>query len=368
MNINKIIIYLLAGFMTLGAVDKVLGNKLGLGKKFEEGFMAMGSLALAMLGMISLAPVLARFIEPVVVPLYRFFGADPSMFAGTFFANDMGGYPLALRLAENPSAGLFSGLLIGAMMGATIVFTIPVALGIIEKKDHRFLALGVLSGMITIPVGAFFGGIFAGFDVGMVLLNLIPISLVALCIIAGLWKFPEAMINGFKYLGKFITALITLAAAAIIIETLTGIVLVPGMAPLADSLKIIGAITIILAGAYPMVCAITKFLKKPLLSVGKMMSVNDKSVAGFIASLANNIPMFGMLKEMDNRGKVLNIAFAVSAAFVFGDHLGFTAGVNPDMIFPVIAGKLIGGMTAIIVAWHVYGREAGSQEKTPFSL
>ena len=43
-------------------------------------------------------------------------------------------------------------------------------------------------------------------------------------------------------------------------------------------------------------------------------------------------------------------AFAVSAAFVFGDHLGFTAGVNSEMIFPMIVGKLTAGITALIVA------------------
>ena len=56
------------------------------------------------------------------------------------------------------------------------------------------------------------------------------------------------------------------------------------------------------------------------------------------------------MKDMDNRGKVINTAFAVSAAFVFGDHLGFTAGVNRDMIFPMVVGKLVGGITAVILA------------------
>ncbi|WP_312107507.1 ethanolamine utilization protein EutH, partial [Lachnoclostridium sp.] len=35
------------------------------------------------------------------------------------------------------------------------------------------------------------------------------------------------------------------------------------------------------------------------------------------------------------------------AAFVFGDHLGFTAGYNSTMILPMIIGKLIGGITAL---------------------
>ena len=69
-----------------------------------------------------------------------------------------------------------------------------------------------------------------------------------------------------------------------------------------------------------------------------------------VANLANNIAMFNILGEMDPKGKLLNVAFAVSAAFVFGDHLGFTAGVDQAMVTPVIIGKLVAGITALIVA------------------
>ena len=99
MSINEIIVYLMVVFMALGAVDRILGNRFGLGEKFEEGIMAMGSLALAMIGIICLAPVLANLLRPVVVPLYQALGADPAMFAGTLLANDMGGAPLAQELA-----------------------------------------------------------------------------------------------------------------------------------------------------------------------------------------------------------------------------------------------------------------------------
>ena len=60
--------------------------------------------------------------------------------------------------------------------------------------------------------------------------------------------------------------------------------------------------------------------------------------------------MFGMMKDMDARGKIVNVAFAVSAAFVFGDHLGFTAGYAPKLLVPVIVGKLVGGITAVLAA------------------
>ncbi|MGO1369284.1 MAG: ethanolamine utilization protein EutH [Senegalia sp. (in: firmicutes)] len=350
MSINDIILYIMVIFMVLGAIDKIIGNKFGLGEQFEEGIMAMGSLAVAMVGVISLAPVLAKILTPIVSPIYSALGADPAMFATTLLANDMGGYPLAIEMAQTPEAGLFAGLILGAMMGPTIVFTIPVALGIIKKEDHKFLATGILAGIITIPIGAFVGGLVAGFSVGMIISNLVPIIIVAALISLGLWKMPNKMIKGFTVFGRGVVIVITIGLASIIIETLTGLVIIPGMAPIWDGIEIVGSIAIVLAGAFPMVYVITKVFKKPLLKVGKLLGMNDVAAAGMVATLANNIPMFGLMKDMDNRGKIINVAFAVSASFVFGDHLGFTAGVAQDMIFPMVVGKLAGGITAVLVA------------------
>ncbi|MCC0629412.1 MULTISPECIES: ethanolamine utilization protein EutH [unclassified Clostridioides] len=350
MSINEIIIYVMVVFMVLGAIDKCIGNKFGLGEQFEEGIMAMGSLAVAMVGVICLAPVLANVLRPVVVPVFDMLGADPAMFAGSLLANDMGGAPLALELAKDPNAGLFGGLIVGAMMGPTIVFIIPVALGIIEKEDQKFLATGILAGIITIPIGAFVGGLVAGFEVMMVLRNLIPIIIFAVVIALGLLKFENAMIKGFTYFGKGVVIVITLGLAAAIVEALTGIVVIPGMKPIGEGIKIVGDIAIVLAGAFPLVFVITKVFNKPLMALGKVLGMNDVSAAGLVASLANCIPMFGMMKDMDNRGKIINVAFSVSAAFVFGDHLGFTAGFNANMITPMIVAKLVGGITAVLLA------------------
>ena len=362
MGINDIIIYIMVVFMIIGGIDKILGNKFGYGEKFEEGFMAMGSLALAMVGVISLAPVLAKVLRPVVEPLYTALGADPAMFATTLLANDMGGYPLAMELAKDPNAGLFAGLILGAMMGPTLVFTIPVALGIIEKEDRPYLAKGVLAGMITIPLGCLAGGLVAGFGINMIIMNLIPIIIFAVLICIGLWLIPEKMTKGFTIFGQGVVIVITIGLMAAIVETLTGIVVIPGMAPLSEGINVIGSIAIVLAGAFPLVHFITKAFKAPLTKVGKQLGMNEVGAAGLVATLANNIPMFGMLKDMDENGKIINVAFAVSAAFVFGDHLGFTGGVNKSMIFPMIVGKLVGGITAIVVAKILFARKKNKLE------
>ena len=350
MSAHEILIAVMALFALAGALDRILGNRFGLGKEFEEGILAMGSLALAMVGIVCLAPVLAAVLKPVVVPVYTFLGADPAMFAGTILACDMGGGSLAAQLTTDPRAALLGGVLNGSMLGATVVFTIPVAMGILKEEDRPAMARGILCGVVTIPLGVLAGGLTAGYPIGMVARNLTPIVLIAALIALGLWRAERKMVRGFEIFGKVVVALITVGLAAAIWEALTGYVLIPGMAPISDGFETVGAIAIVLAGAFPMVAVITRLLRRPLMSGGKLLGINDAAAAGLIASLANSIATFGMVKDMNPRGKVVNIAFAVSAAFVFGDHLGFTAGFAPELLGPVILGKLAGGISAVLLA------------------
>lgn len=350
MSPHEILIAIMAVFALLGAVDRIIGNRFGIGKEFEDGILAMGSLAMAMIGIITLAPVLAGLLRPVIVPVYSFLGADPAMFAGTILACDMGGGSLAAELTTDPQAAGLGGVITGSMLGATIVFTLPVALGILDPEDRPAMAKGILCGIVTIPLGVFAGGLVAGYPVMMVLRNLIPIIIIAALIALGLWKAEKWMIKGFGLFGKGVVALITIGLAASIVETLTGFTILPGLAPISEGFETVGAIAIVLAGAFPLVYVITKLLRKPLLKLGGLLGINDTAAAGLIASLANSIATFGMVKDMDRRGKVVNIAFAVSAAFVFGDHLGFTAGFAPELLPAMIIGKLAGGISAIAVA------------------
>ena len=143
---SEILLLIMAVFAVVGALDRILGNRLGLGKEFEEGILAMGSLALVMVGIIALAPVLATLLRPVIVPVFSFLGADPAMFAGTILACDMGGGSLALELTENMQAAHLGGVITGSMLGATVVFIIPVAMGILQERDRSLIMLRYFRG------------------------------------------------------------------------------------------------------------------------------------------------------------------------------------------------------------------------------
>ena len=163
------------------------------------------------------------------------------------------------------------------------------------------------------------------------------------------------MITIFLWFGRFVVAFLTIALVLAGIEGATGgnIIIIKGMAPIGEAFAIVGGIAVVLAGAFSLVYLLTKYLGGPLGKLGELLGMNKEAAAGMVATLANNIAMFSIMKNMDDRGKVINVAFSVSAAFVFGDHLGFTAGIDKGMITAVIVGKLVGGITAVCIAYFL---------------
>ncbi|SFK20342.1 ethanolamine transporter [Halobacillus dabanensis] len=348
---NDAILIIMCLFMVLGALDYyVLNHRLSLGWRFYEAFMTMGPLALSMVGIISLAPVLSQWLAPVISPVFLWFGADPSMFASMMLAIDMGAYPLAESLALEKEAAVFSWSLLGTMMGPTLVFTIPVALTVLQKKDRPYFAKGILAGLVTVPVGCLIGGAFAGYEWGWMIRNLVPAILLSVVIGGGLWLFTNVTIRLFSYFGKMIEIVIITGLSFIIIETLTGMVILPGMAPLSEGITIVGRITVTLAGAYPLVAFINQRGEKYFSILSEKIGMNTTSVTGIIASTAHHLPMLATMKDMDERGKIVNSAFAVSGAFVVGSHFAFVAGVEKEMILPMVIGKLTAGGLAVLLA------------------
>ena len=62
MNCLTIIILI---FSVLGALDRIFGNRFGIGKEFEKAFMLLGAMALSMIGMIVVSPFIAEIMKPV---------------------------------------------------------------------------------------------------------------------------------------------------------------------------------------------------------------------------------------------------------------------------------------------------------------
>ncbi len=353
---GDILSIIMAIFAVVGALDKITGNHLKLGTEFEKGIQTMGPLSLSMLGMMTIAPALSQVLLPLIKPIATVCGFDPSLISGVIFANDMGGAALADEIALDSTLGAFHGLCVCAMMGATISFTIPVALSTIKKELHEDVLLGLLCGISTIPVGCFVSGLIMGIKLSTLLLNIIPIIIISVIIILGLLKFPKTAIKVFSVFGKCIVVLVTVGLALGIFQYLTGKEIVKNTAPIMESAQTVVHICLVLAGTFPLIAIISGLLKKPLNSLGEKLELDENSVIGLISTLANSIATIDSADKMNKKGRIINLAFAVSAAFVFGDHLAFTLSYNSQYIVPVIIGKLVAGVTAIAVAVFVSKR------------
>lgn len=89
---ERILLWLLAAGALIGGIDCLLGSRLGLGERFEEGFRLLGPTALSMAGILCLSPLIVRVLSLTLSPLWQRIGLDPGMLGG-FIPIDMGRLP-----------------------------------------------------------------------------------------------------------------------------------------------------------------------------------------------------------------------------------------------------------------------------------
>ena len=358
----EIIRYIMAAFALLGAFDLLIGNKLGLGREFERGIKLMGTLVLAMVGMLILAPAIGYYLTPLVQGA-EYVPIDPSSFVGIFLANDMGGAPLAQALAKNEGMGLFNGLVVGSMLGGTLSFTLPYTMSVVGKEQERPLLLGLLCGIGTVPVGALVSAIMLKMPLKDLLMVLLPILFVSVVLVVGLLKASRICVKILRIFGVGIRVLIIVGLSTGVFTHLTGVGLIPHALPLADTMPTILDIAAVMSGAFPLIAVLSRLLRRPFSRLGEKMGINATSALGFLASLATNVTTFSMAKEMDDRGLLLNAAFAVSASFLLADHLAYTLSYRPEYTAAVTVGKLVAGLAAILLAYFLFCRNKKEKAK-----
>ncbi|MFV0432850.1 MAG: ethanolamine utilization protein EutH [Leucobacter sp.] len=304
--IGQVVIYIMMAFVLIGAGAYIAKPTSPIGLEFKEGILSIGHIFLPVAGIMVLVPVLVKIINATAAPVYAWFHADPALAAGTFIAGDMGGYILAHELAGSHGAWIMA-FVASFTAGSTIVFSIPVGLAMIDRRDHKYLALGVMSGLLAIPFAVFVSTLIvmssqvplredinttgAGtkpFDLplGDILLNLVPLALIMVLIALALRFFTGATIKAFLLLGRGLEIVLTAALALSIVEYFTGVfAMIFGSWPLAPfiadaddqfrALEIAGYIGVMLAGAFPMVYAIRKGLAKPLGALGSRVGISE---------------------------------------------------------------------------------------------
>lgn len=374
---DKAILIVMCVFLLAGAIDFLFGSPLKLGGKFEEGIKTMGPLALGMVGIYSLSPAILSLISPAATGLSRVLPIDPSILPAMIFPVDMGGFPISAGIAKTAGIGLFSGIIIASQLGAAVSFSIPVALAMTGKKDHRALGKGILIGTIAIVPGSYLAGLFMGIGAIPLFINMLPLFIMVGILSLGLLRFPEQTLKVFLVFGKLVMAL---SIAGLILQALLvllGIEIVSGLVPFKDTVYIVGKIALILGGAYPLTETISRLIKalrqrsrkraglSPHTASKDRVSEDAASadtLSAAIGNLASNILVWGKLKDMDENGKVLCSSLAVSSAFVLGGQFAYVASAAPSAVGPFLIAKIFSGLFSILLVCFFLSR---SKKSTP---
>ena len=349
---SMILMIFIAAGAILGGVDKILGNRFGLGQKFDDGFLLMGQMALSMTGIICLAPMLATWLGSVIRPVFSAVGIDPAMF-GCVLAIDMGGYQLAMDLAQDPEIGRFSGIIASSMFGCTLVFTIPVGMSVLPEKDRPFFLKGLLAGLISLPAGLLVGGLLQGLSFGTILYQSIPIFFLSVVLLLGLIHFPDRTIRLFSGVACLIQIVATVGLVLSAVQYIVGITILPNLGSLDDALEIVGSIAIVMLGSLPLAELLRRCLARPFCWIGSKTGLNDASTTGIIVGTITVMPALAMVRYMDQRGKVLCGSFLVCGASAFAAHMGFAASTQPDLILPLLGGKFAGALLGLVIAMRM---------------
>lgn len=362
MGFYQYLTYAVAAGILIGGTDLITGNHLGLGAHFKEAVLLVGDFSLCALGLLILMPALADAILPLASLPARI-GFDPAV-AASIFAADAGGYPLAVNLAADPNMGRFVGCVVCSMLGAGLI-DLPIALGIIRREDSRFFIQGLLIGIISVPFGAVAGGMAAGFYMPSVLLNTIPVGVLSILIGIGLWKIPEKMVRYCTVFSRILEAGAVTGLSLGAVSQLLEIPILPGILPFREAAELVFSMVLVLMGIYPLLRLLLRGLKKPLEALSAKTGFRPETWFGGMIVSVNCFPAFKMYGEMDDRGKILVSAWSVPMVAAFGDFIGFFSALDPEMIAPVIAGKLVSGILALIIGLFFTGNRAAFKESSP---
>ncbi len=354
---EKIMLYIVGVFFAIGVVDYIFGNRFNLFKGIEDGVKSMGSLALSMIGILSIIPIISDSITKYMLPIFKNSLVDPSIVISSFIAVDMGGYKITQAIAMDKSMIYFSGILISSILGCTISFTLPLALGIIDKKYLNILCKGILCGIVTLPIGLFIGGILLKMNLSNIIINLLPIIIISILVAVGLYRKPNKMIKYFTYLAKMIVILGVIGLGIQGFSSITGIVIINNLLPLEETLTIVGKIAIFLGGANVMLEIIKRVFRNSISNLEKILDINSDSVAALIGSLASAVIVFTDFHKMDDRGKLICSAFSVSGAYVFGGQLAYVAIEAKEIVLVYVLVKLISGFLGLALALKISKKE-----------
>lgn len=355
-----ILLTIMAAFAILGLLDDLLGGKLGLAPKFHIGLSSMGSLAIAYAGFYCIGTALIQQNATAIADFTSGMPFDPSLIIGALICSDSGGLPIALELARTPALGVFTGSLIGSGLGLTIGFQMPVFMSSMDKEHIPSFMQGMGYGIIALPVGLIVGGLTLGLSVPELIANTLPIAIICAVLVVSFRMSLDKTVKVLTAIANFIRIITYVFFALVIVG-----IFVPSLA-IADPKQVESVMytvlrtTVVMCGGLVIAQLVTRYCKKPLALVTKLLKINEASIIGLLISSVSAVAMIPFYRQMDKRGKVMNAAFCVCGSFILGGQMAFNTSILTSEAYATVVpttsvlafmlNKLICGVLAVVIA------------------
>lgn len=342
----------------IGLLDKILGGPWGLNRAFDDGLAIMGSLALSMAGLYCIGVSAIQSHSEQIVSALSWMPTDPSLLIACLLAPDMGGYPMAISIARDAAAGVFCAALVAPTLGTVIGYQLPVFLGAIGKEDIQPVLKGLFIGVGVLPPGLLLGGLLLGVPIRTLLLNLLPVAVICVVLIAALTFAERAATRVLQVIGVAIKILSYVLSALLIVDLYSGRLHLVPEALRNECFTMVIQIAVIISGALVLSQLVNRYLHRPLVYVAKRLGINEYAVMGLMLGMVNSLAMLPLLPRMNPKGKLLNGAFSAAASYALGGQMAFVAGCSNGKITTVfVVTKLLCGALGIFAACLLNRRE-----------
>ena len=333
------IIFILLCFAALGLFDKMFKNRIGLATSFDRGIITMGDFMMSVGGFYCIA---IAFLNGHAT-LFK----NKEMIISSLLAPDLGGYSIIESMTHADNILIFCGVLLTSTLGCLISFQLPIFLNELDKDDLNHYLKGVVYGILGLLPILIVSGFLLKIDhfilsflpvifICAILIGLFFISFKTLIVVLTLFSKLVQIVG---YIFFFLVCLTFFFNMNFTNATLIN-----------EALRIVFQMSIIVCGSLVFCEIILRKFSTQIERVGQILNIDKYSVMGIILSFGTSIAMLPLFSKMNRKGKILNAAFSLSGAFVFGGQLGFIASVNPASVTWFVVVKLLAGILGLVIA------------------
>lgn len=316
----------------------------------------MGPTTIAILGVSSVGLVFIESHAKAIAQLDSILFFDPSMLVGVMLCPEMGAFSLTRQMTDDAGLIVFNGIVIAGLLGQVTSFQFPVFFASLDKSYHDVIIKGFIIGLSVIPVGLLIGAVMLKLSLSVFIFEFCPIFVMCLLLAVGMIRVQRVTVKIISVVARLIQIIIYLSLVIAMIGIFVPAYEYVENYYIDDALRVILQCTIIICGALALSDVIVKLFNKQLSWIASKIGVNNVSVVAFILGMVNSLAVLTLYNKMDEKGRLMAAAFAVSGSFLLGGQMAFVASVVDDSYYLIVylVTKSLCGSISLFAAHKLY--------------